>query len=145
MSNKINNIKRILYSSLEEKRLGRALAQIALIASGASAERLSEIKENYERLLSFYFTSSAEDPNRDAIYNNLIKETYELIDDVCAEKKSKDMSYNPYFSAFWAENRITEELKTKAQELLQAEGNEIDVCLSVSAITISCIEVFDAE
>ena len=76
MSNKINNIKRILYSSLEEKRLGRALAQIALIASGASAERLSEIKENYERLLSFYFTSSAEDPNRDAIYNNLIKETY---------------------------------------------------------------------
>lgn len=145
MSNKINNIKRILYSSLEEKRLGRALAQIALIASGASAERLSDIKENYERLLSFYFTSSAEDPNRDAIYNNLIKETYELIDDVCAEKKSKDMSYNPYFSAFWAENRITEELKTKAQELLQAVGNEIDVCLSVSAITISCIEVFDAE
>ena len=143
MSNKINNIKRILYSSLEEKRLGRALAQIALIASGASAERLSEIKENYERLLSFYFTSSAEDPNRDAIYNNLIKETYELIDDVCAEKKSKDMSYNPYFSAFWAENRITEELKIKAQELLQSEENEINICLSVSAITISCIEVFD--
>ena len=52
MSNKINNIKRILYSSLEEKRLGRALAQIALIASGASAERLSEIKENYERRLA---------------------------------------------------------------------------------------------
>ena len=123
MSNKINNIKRILYSSLEEKRLGRALAQVALMASGASAERLSQIKENYERLLSFYFTSSTEDPNRDAIYNNLIKETYELIDDVCAEKKSKDMSYNPYFSAFWAENRITEELKTKAQELLQTEEN----------------------
>ena len=45
MSNKINNIKKILYSSLEEKRLGRALAQIALIASGANAERLSEIKK----------------------------------------------------------------------------------------------------
>lgn len=145
MSNKINNIKRILYSSLEEKRLGRALAQIDLIASGASAERLSEIKENYERLLSFYFSSNTEDPNREAIYNNLIKETYELIDDVCAEKKSKDMSYNPYFSAFWAENRITEELKIKAQELLQSEENEINICLSVSAITISCIEVFDAE
>ena len=84
MSNKINNIKKILYSSLEEKRLGRALAQIALIASGANAERLSEIKENYQRLLNFYFASPTDDPNRDAVYKNLIKETYELIDDVCA-------------------------------------------------------------
>ena len=50
MSNKINNIRRILYSSLEEKRLGRALAQVALMASGASAERLSQIKENYETI-----------------------------------------------------------------------------------------------
>ena len=145
MSNKINNIKKILYSSLEEKRLGRALAQIALIASGANAERLSEIKENYQRLLNFYFASPTDDPNRDAVYKNLIKETYELIDDVCAEKKSKDMSYNPAFSAFWQENRITEELKTKAGELLRNDENEVDTCLSVSAITISCIEVFDAE
>ena len=145
MSNKINNIKKILYASLEEKRLGRALAQIALIASGANAERLSEIKENYERLLNFYFSYPSDDPNRDSVYKNLIKETYELIDDVCAEKKSKDMSYNPAFSAYWQENRITEELKTKAQELLSTEENEIDICLSVSAITISCIEVFDAE
>ncbi len=145
MSNKINNIKKILYSSLEEKRLGRALAQIALIASGANAERLSEIKENYKRLLDFYFISSTDDPNRESVYNNLLKETYELVDDVCAEKKSKDMSYNPAFSAFWQENRITEELKIKAQELLHTEKNEIDICLSVSAITISCIEVFDAE
>ena len=145
MSNKINNIKKILYSSLEEKRLGRALAQIALIASGANAERLSEIKENYQRLLNFYFASPTDDPNRDAVYKNLIKETYELIDDVCAEKKSKDMSYNPAFSAFWQENRITEELKNKAGELLRNDENEVDTCLSVSAITISCIEVFDAE
>ena len=145
MSNKINNIKKILYSSLEEKRLGRALAQIALIASGANAERLSEIKENYQRLLNFYFASPTDDPNRDAVYKNLIKETYELIDDVCAEKKSKDMSYNPAFSQFWQENRITEELKTKARELLRNDENEVDTCLSVSAITISCIEVFDAE
>ena len=152
MSNKINNIKKILYSSLEEKRLGRALAQIALIASGTNAERLSEIKENYKRLLDFYFSSTSEDPNRDVVYNNLIKETYELIDDVCAEKKSKDMSYNPYFSAFWAENRLTEELKSKAMELLDESPNseltEIqinNICLSVSAITISCIEVFEAE
>ena len=145
MSNKINNIKKILYSSLEEKRLGRALAQIALIASGANAERLSEIKENYQRLLNFYFASPTDDPNRDAVYKNLIKETYELIDDVCAEKKSKDMSYNPAFSQFWQENRITEELKNKAGELLRNDENEVDTCLSVSAITISCIEVFDAE
>ena len=145
MSNKINNIKKILYSSLEEKRLGRALAQIALIASGANAERLSEIKENYQRLLSFYFASPTDDPNREAVYNNLIKETYELIDDVCAEKKSKDMSYHPAFSSFWSKNRITEELKNKATELLRSEDNEIDACLSVSALTISCIEVFDAE
>ena len=146
MSNKINNIKRILYSSLEEKRLGRALAQIALIASGANAERLSEIKENYKRLLDFYFAYPTDDPNREAVYKNLIKETYELIDDVCAEKKSKDMSYHPAFSAFWSENRITEELKIKANELLSStEANEIDACLSVSALTISCIEVFDAE
>ena len=68
MSNKINNIKKILYSSLEEKRLGRALAQIALIASGTNAERLSEIKENYKRLLDFYFSSTSEDPNRDVVY-----------------------------------------------------------------------------
>ena len=146
MSNKINNIKKILYSSLEEKRLGRALAQIALIASGANAERLSEIKENYKRLLDFYFAYPTDDPNREAVYKNLIKETYELIDDVCAEKKSKDMSYHPAFSQFWQENRITEELKTKAGELLSStEVNEIDACLSVSALTISCIEVFDAE
>jgi tetratricopeptide (TPR) repeat protein len=145
MSNKINNIKRILYSSLEEKRLGRALAQAELIASGDKAERLSYIKDNYQRLLNFYIKSSTEDPNRDAIFKNLIKDTYELIDDICAEKKSKDMSYNPSFSAFWQENRITEELKVKAKELLHTEVNEIDVCLSVSAITISCIEVFDAE
>lgn len=145
MSHKINKIKRILYSSLKDKRLGRALAQIALIASGANAERLSEIKENYERLLDFYFSYPSDDPNRDSVYNNLIKETYELIDDVCAEKKSKDMSYNPAFSAFWQENRITEELKNKAQELLRTDENEIDTCLSVAAITISCIDVFDAE
>ena len=55
------------------------------------------------------------------------------------------MSYNPAFSAFWQENRITEELKTKAGELLRNDENEVDTCLSVSAITISCIEVFDAE
>ena len=146
MSNKINNIKRIIYSSLEEKRLGRALAQVALIASGANVERLSEIKENYQRLLNFYFAYPTDDPNRDAVYKNLIKETYELIDDVCAEKKSKDMSYHPAFSQFWQENRITEELKYKAGELLSnADANEIDACLSVSALTISCIEVFDAE
>ena len=154
MSNKINNIKKILYSSLEEKRLGRALAQIALIASGANAERLSEIKENYERLLNFYFSYPSDDPNRDSVYKNLIKETYELIDDVCAEKKSKDMSYNPAFSAFWQENRITEELKNKAIGLLKTnpdteealgESQINNVCLSVAAITISCIEVFDAE
>ena len=130
---------------MEEKRLGRALAQIALIASGANAERLSEIKENYQRLLNFYFASHTDDPNRDAVYKNLIKETYELIDDVCAEKKSKDMSYNLAFSQFWQENRITEKLKNKAGELLRNDENEVDTCLSVSAITISCIDVFDAE
>ena len=111
---------KILYSSLEEKRLGRALAQIALIASGANAERLSEIKENYERLLDFYFSYPSDDPNRDSVYNSLIKETYELIDDVCAEKKSKDMSYNHAFSAFWQENRITEELKNKLKNWMNA-------------------------
>ena len=146
MSNKINNIKRILYSSLEEKRLGRALAQIALIASGANAERLSEIKENYERLLEFYFTYSVEDPNRDAVYNNLIKETYELIDDVCAEKKSKDMSYNPHFSTFWASNRVDDNMRNIVNNILTDNQLDInDICLSVSALTISCLEVFDAD
>ena len=43
----IRDIRSIIYSSLSDKNLGRALAQLKIIARPCHAEELSEIEDNY--------------------------------------------------------------------------------------------------
>ncbi len=134
-------IKKIIYASLAKQTLGRALAQLSLLTKGTPNEKLAAIQENYQRLLA-HWAGGGVDPERDAIFRRLLKQTYELTDDLIADRMVKPLATDPTFQHYWEPKRYTAQL---AQEAIEASknGTPVQTAWIVSAITLNCIELFD--
>lgn len=134
-------IKKIIYASLSKQTLGRALAQLSLLTKGTPNEKLAAIQENYQRLLT-HWAGGGTDPERDAIFRRLLKQTYELTDDLIADRMVKPLATNETFKHYWEPKRYTTQL---VQEAIEASknGSPVHTAWIVSAITLNCIELFD--
>ena len=134
-------IKKIIYASLSKQTLGRALAQLSLLTKGTPNEKLAAIQENYQRLLT-HWAGGGTDPERDAIFRRLLKQTYELTDDLIADRMVKPLATNETFKHYWEPKRYTTQL---VQEAIEASknGSPVQTAWIVSAITLNCIELFD--
>lgn len=141
--NNISDIRNIINGSLDKQLLGRALAQLQLLVNKADSERLEEIKNNYRLLLQYLF-DGVEDPDRIDIFRRLLKETYELTDDVCAGYTTTTYSENSCFSKLWNVKRFTDEQIKYCSEL-NSDGDKIDTALAVAAITLNCLRIFDED
>lgn len=137
----IKDIRSIIFGSLSDLNLGRALAQLKIIASPAVAQDIAGIESTYCMMLSYVF-DGVEDPDRDNIFNHLIKRTYELADDICAGYMPTDYSQNEVFSKLWNCYRFVDEQTSYCREL-NDNGNELDTSIAVSAITLSCLRILD--
>lgn len=134
-------IKKIIYASLAKQTLGRALAQLSLLTKGTPNEKLASIQENYQRLLQ-HWAGDGVDPERDAIFRRLLKQTYELTDDLIADRMVRPMATNPTFQHYWEPKRYTTQLVQEATEL-NKNGDKHTTAWVVAAITLNCIELFD--
>lgn len=134
-------IKKIIYASLAKQTLGRALAQLTLLTKGTSNETLATIQENYQRLLT-HWAQGSKDPNREVIFNQLLRQTYELTDDLLANRMVKPLAKEETFKRFWEPHRYTDSTLQDAA-LLRQKGNTQQTAWAASAITLSCLELFD--
>lgn len=134
-------IKKIIYASLAKQTLGRALAQLTLLTKSAPNEELLAIKENYQRLLT-HWAAGGKDPNREVIFNQLLRQTYEITDDIFANRIVKPMAVDPTFKQYWEPKRYSVAL---VQDAIQANknGSMHQTAWIVSAITLNCLELFD--
>jgi tetratricopeptide (TPR) repeat protein len=134
-------IKKIIYASLAKQTLGRALAQLALLCKNQPNETLSAITENYQRLLQ-YWANGGKDPNREVIFNQLLRQAYELTDDLIADRSIKPYASAPLFQKYWEPKRYSASLLQEATQLNQ-HGSLQDTAWAVSAITLNSLELFD--
>lgn len=134
-------IKKIIYASLAQQTLGRALAQLALLTKGTTNETLEDIKSNYQRLLK-HWAEKVADPERETIFLHLLRQTYELTDDLLATRSVKPIATNALFAKYWEPKRYSASLVEEAL-LLNKQGDMHQTAWVVSAITLSCIELFD--
>lgn len=141
MGRNIRDIRNIIYSSLEDGTLGRALAQLGLIAKGEQNEQLGNIRQSYDLMLRYMF-DGVDDPERDQIFSHLIKQTFELTDDICATYMSAETPVNKVFTYLWSPPRFEQE-HIDYCDAIMASDNMIDCCMAVSATTISCLRIFD--
>lgn len=134
-------IKKIIYASLAKQTLGRALAQLALLTKGTPNETLLAIQENYQRLLT-HWVSGGKDPNREVIFNQLLRQTYEVTDDIFAARMVRPMATHPTFKQYWEPKRYEAAL---VQEVMRENktGSMLQTAWIVSAITLNCLELFD--
>lgn len=137
----IRDIRSIIYSSLSDKNLGRALAQLKIIARPCHAEELSEIEDNYRAMLSYRF-GGVEDPDADNIYNHLVKRAFELTDDVCAAYMPTDYSQNEVFSTLWNCYRFGND-QVDYCRVMNGQGTPLNNQIAVSAVTLNCLRILD--
>ena len=135
------DIKKIIYASLAQQTLGRALAQLSLLTKGTTNETLEDIKSNYQRLLK-HWAEKVADPERETIFLHLLRQTYELTDDLLATRSVKPVATNTLFAKYWEPKRYSASLVEEAL-LLNKQGDKHQTAWVVSAITLSCIELFD--
>lgn len=135
------DIKKIIYASLSNQTLGRALAQLTLLTKGTTNEALEDIKSNYQRLLQHWAFQVA-DPEREAIFVHLLRQTYELADDLLAARSARPIATDALFAQFWEPKRYSASLVEEVKRLNQ-QGDALTTAWAVSAITINCIEYFD--
>lgn len=87
------------YKSLQNKRIHDAItiANELVVASSSwnLTEDLNKLKLEYQYLLQ-YFSTGANDPNRDSIYNNIIFKLYKIIDEAQCYILSKE-DYSLYY------------------------------------------------
>ncbi len=135
------DIKKIIYASLSNQTLGRALAQLTLLTKGTNNEALEDIKSNYQRLLQ-HWANQVADPEREAIFIHLLRQTYELADDLLAARSARPIATDALFARFWEPKRYTTSLLEDVKQLNQ-QGDAQQTAWAVSAITINCLELFD--
>lgn len=135
------DIKKIIYASLAQQTLGRALAQLSLLTKGTTNETLEDIKSNYQRLLK-HWAEKVADPERETIFLHLLRQTYELTDDLLATRSVKPIATNALFAKYWEPKRYSASLVEEAMHLNE-QGDMYQTAWVVSAITLSCIELFD--
>lgn len=134
-------IKKIIYASLAKQTLGRALAQLALLCKNQPNETLSSIQEDYQRLLQHWAVGS-KDPNREVIFNQLLRQAYELTDDLIANRSIKPYANSPLFQKYWEPKRYNAMLMQEAMQF-NKQGSPVETAWVVSAITINSLELFD--
>ena len=140
MAQSIADIKRILYNSLADRSLGRVMAQLTLLADASHHEQLLEMQQSYKTLLQYYF-DGVDDPERENIFRHLLRQCYEMTDDLCAAKTTRLSSEHPIWAALWLPLRYTEEETQAFARYLK--GGSVEACMAVSATTLNHIELFD--
>lgn len=137
----IRDIREVIFASLSDKNLGRALAQMKILTAAARMQEIGEIENIYRTMLGYMF-EGVNDPDRDAVYNNLIKKSYELADDICADFMAVNYSRNETFSTLWSAFRYGDEQLSFCKKV-NAEGSELEGQIAASAVMLSCLRIFD--
>lgn len=142
MSKNIVDIKQLVYKSLRSKALGRALAQLLVIGNRHS-DKIQNLQSTYRTLLGYYIDGT-EDPERAEVINYLIRETYELTDLICSG----------YIPVSYCEDEIYKKLfvpllydteQISYASALSSGTNEIEGSVAASAVTLSCLNIFQEE
>lgn len=142
MSKNIVDIRLLVYKSLRTKALGRALAQL-LVIGNKHTDKIQNLQNTYRTLLGYYIDGT-EDPERTEVINYLIRETYELTDTICSD----------YIPVSYCEDDIYKKLFTPLlydtehisyASALASGTNDIEGAVAASAVTLSCINVFQEE
>ncbi|MCQ2351765.1 MAG: CDC27 family protein [Paludibacteraceae bacterium] len=142
MSKNIVDIRNLVYKSLRNKSLGRALAQLAVIGN-VHLDKIQNLQSTYRTLLNYYM-DGAEDPERAEIINYLTKETYELTDEICAGYIPTPYCEYDVFKKLILGIRYDNSTLSFIHEIF-TENNEKDCLLACSAITISSLNLFHEE
>ncbi|MCQ2369931.1 MAG: hypothetical protein MJ007_05595 [Paludibacteraceae bacterium] len=142
MTKNIIDIRALVYRSLQNRNLGRALAQLMVIGN-SHTEKIQNLQDTYRTLLSYYIDGT-DDPDRSEIVDYLIRETYELTDIICTG----------YIPSLYCEDDIFKQLALTilysdstlayAHSILDSK-DELKGCLAASAILLSCLNVFQEE
>lgn len=142
MSKNIVDIRLLVYKSLRSKALGRALAQL-LVIGNKHTDKIQNLQSTYRTLLGYYIDGT-EDPERTEVINYLIRETYELTDIICSG----------YIPVSYCEDEIYKKLFTPLlydtdlisyASALASSNNETDGAVAASAVTLSCLNIFQEE
>ncbi len=142
MTRNIIDIRALVYRSLQNKNLGRALAQLMVIGN-AHTEKIQNLQDTYRTLLTYYMDGT-DDPDRYDVVNYLIRETYELTDIICAGYIPSLYCENDIFRQLALATLYSDETISYGKNILDSK-DDIDGCLAASAILLSCLNVFQEE
>lgn len=87
-SREISTLKSLIFNHLENKQIKEAFENLALLTVNTQDwkvnDKMNELENNYKYMLHYMFEGT-EDPHRGDVYNNIIRSTYELTEDVVDE------------------------------------------------------------
>lgn len=123
-SKEILNIKNSISESLVARRLKDAIEQLMKLVVNTqdwkNSERLSELETNYKYMLHYQF-EGAEDSQREILYNNMVRQIYEMMDDAVDElllTESSTIFYQKLRSSMVNEPVSLSQLKNKLKDLI---------------------------
>lgn len=140
MSKNIIDIRALVYKSLRAKALGRALAQL-LVIDNNNIDKINNLQSTYRALLTYYIDGT-DDPGRSDIINYLIKETYELTDDICSKFMPVSYCEDIIFKTLNSNVRYDENALNYAHNIIANKAG-IETEIASAAIMISCLNAFD--
>ncbi|MDR1763046.1 MAG: tetratricopeptide repeat protein [Dysgonamonadaceae bacterium] len=113
--------------SLENKRLKQTFASLDFILSNANQwqlrERLDNLEENY-RMLLHYWAEGVEDPQRDAVFNGLLRSAWQLSDLVIFHAKTA-VSYTSFYQNRRSADLLNPESSAQLLALLEELSDKI--------------------
>jgi len=146
--------------SLSGRMLGHALAVMRPMAQdlgdASFTERLDAIRRNY-RYVADYFMSGSDDPQRSEVIRSLVREAYELLDDMYLRQRQKEsLSYEfremlrpvegsanaeDAFRYFWL-GPVDQPHLDRFMALVSDPEMEDEALMAVSALTLSLLRSF---
>lgn len=142
MSKSIIDIRNLVYRSLRQKAIGRALAQLLVLGS-AHTDSIKNLQTTYRTLLDYY-VNGIDDPERNEVISYLIRETYELTDLICSAYIPTSYCEDETFRLFYTTLRYDSSTTSSFNELKTGD-DWIRCCVASAAIMLSCINVFQEE
>ena len=135
-------LRETLYRQLSQRALGKVLLTLSKLPAGQQNERLDELRSTYRTLLNYHFEGTA-DPNQEDVMTHLLRQSWELTDELLLAQSARPFSEHPVFNPLWEPNHYKEEQQAFLRKLLNDPTGDNNAQLAVSAVTLSCLYVFD--
>lgn len=170
--NELNKTHQKILNNLLNYNLVDAFDKLSVLIkktqNGVFTDRLQVFKDTYKNMLKFSFQGTSEDPQKDKIYTNLIKNIVELSDEVkeyylfqnklistpnippfqfsenVLDAHISQEKINALFYYIWLTNNLTEESITFLKNMATDKNIPYHIkCIIISALTMNLIRTFN--